>query len=698
MNFCTESLQKEIEATLIIYLCRFFCPVCLVFAAFFTIEFYPPLLSVALLGIITLGPGCSRTLVERFLGPLKIFTLAAYGCLLSAIAYFSGGTQSPAIPWVVIAIAVSPFLLSKQQTILHFSVHLVAQVTIEIVKPRELDPFFQGATILPTVHTLSVATCIAFAFALFYRFSQFVLQQTQQNRQLSSIQQNLLKVFDQAEDFIGMSDSHGRIIYHNRAFNKLVGVSQEDAQDMIIPQFHPQWASDLVVSEGIPEAIKNGSWTGETAIYNKDKNEVPVLQTIIAHVNHHGYPEYVSTIMKDITALKAREQDMERAKRFAEQAMVAKSQFLANMSHEIRTPMNGLLGNIELLSDMNLPEEASQRIKTIESSGQHLMRVLDDILDVSKIETGNLNLERISFNLPYLMNDVVSMFLDKAFQKNIDLNVTIAEQTPEWVYGDPTRLRQVLLNLISNSIKFTNEGGVSVTLSPGSSADYLDFVVEDTGAGIPIDQQENVFKSFHQGDNSTTRKFGGTGLGLAIAYKLVQAQGGVFALESQVGVGTRFSFTCHLPKSSAPEVASSKESSQLLADRKPLQILVAEDNEINTDLVRRYLDRLGYRADFASNGDVALKMCQQKNYDIVFMDCHMPIMDGFEATRKILALGNSPAPTIVALTASVMKEEQELAASCGMSGFLGKPLSKKRLQEFLIKFENYDQPKPSQAS
>ncbi|BCW95479.1 MAG: ATP-binding protein [Fimbriimonadales bacterium] len=381
------------------------------------------------------------------------------------------------------------------------------------------------------------------------------------------------------------------------------------------------------------------------------------------------------------------------AKHEAERLAQARSEFLANMSHEIRTPMNGVIGMLHLLKDTPLSEEQRDLLHTAETSAQHLLEILNDILNLAKIEAGQMKLERTPTDLRRLVKETCEMVRPQARLKGILLR----EELPEadlYALADPTRLRQVLLNLLSNAIKFTEHGEVVVRLTqlptPADAADHLvlRFEVQDTGVGIPPEKQQQIFEPFRQADGSTTRKYGGTGLGLAISRKLVELMGGQMGVVSAVAAGATFWFELALPASEAP--AHVQLEKQLRAAEPTaltgLRVLVAEDTYVNQKVIRRTLEKWGVEAQIASNGREALEWLSREPFHLVLMDCQMPEMDGYEATRRIRAYEQPRGLhiPIIALTANALEGDREKCLECGMDDYLTKPLNPDLLWEKLI--------------
>ncbi len=373
----------------------------------------------------------------------------------------------------------------------------------------------------------------------------------------------------------------------------------------------------------------------------------------------------------------------------AERANLAKSAFLAMMSHEIRTPMNGIIGMGDLLADTPLSAGQSEYVEAIQFSATSLLTIINDILDFSKIEAGKLTLEKANFRLRGLVRNTVSLVSAAAQAKNLEINVTIDDGVPDLLAGDAVRIRQVLLNLLSNSIKFTERGNVRMSLSADPIAEpecvLLRASVSDTGIGIPMEAQERLFQSFSQAETSTTRRYGGTGLGLAISKRLVELMDGEIGFESSLGQGSTFWFTAKLSLGTQVQTAKSGTTEAVRPrERHSGTILVVEDNRINQKVLSHQLINLGYAIEVAENGEEAVAKVKGRRYDLIFMDVQMPVMDGFQATQEIRRLGeNSSSIPIVAVTANAFQSEREKCFSFGMDDYLTKPVDKDRLKETL---------------
>jgi PAS domain S-box-containing protein len=636
-----------------------------------------------------------------------------------------------------------------------------------------------------------------------------------ERRQADDKLKALVAILEGTSDFVSTATPDAGVLYINKAGRRMVGIAEEDdLTGRRIPNNHPEWAGKVIANEGIPAAVRDGLWTGETALLGGDGTEIPVSQVIISHKGPDGKLEYLSTIMRDISDRKRAEEALRQseersrilfeqaadiilqleitpegipvirdansatfrllgyerdeligqpvsfieaapdvsevvaerrqnvlsgmgtvfearhrckdgtirdfecsvaemqvgsktvgisverditdrkraelalrqAKDAAEAANVAKSEFVANMSHEIRTPMNGIIGMTELALDTALTPEQREYLTMVKASADALLGLIDDILDFSKIEARKLELDALPFNVRDVVDAALAADVVSAQGKGLELASDVSEDVPETIIGDARRLRQVLVNLVGNAVKFTSVGEVVVRVRRASSDGHrvgLDFTVEDTGIGIPPEKQQMIFETFTQADASTTRRFGGTGLGLAICTRLVELMGGRMWVESKPGVGSQFHFTATFTP--AEGVPAKLDRSALAAVR----VLVVDDNATNRRILEEVTTRWGMRPYAVDGGRAALAVMREARiagepYPLVLLDANMPDMDGFAVAERIRADPRLAGVTIMMVTSSGQRGDAARCRELGIARYLTKPVRQSELLDAIM--------------
>jgi PAS domain S-box-containing protein len=492
---------------------------------------------------------------------------------------------------------------------------------------------------------------------------------------------------EHSSDLIILGHNDGRRSYISPAVHRMLGYTVEEAHALTMRDFvHPDDLGRVfettrrLSSEAPQDSVvyrlrhKDGHYIWAEAAFQRVETEGDI--TIV-------------TAIRDVTERQRQAEETKRAKEAAEEAKAraelanqAKTEFLASMSHEIRTPLAGILGYADLLITRNsLDPEQRQHVERIQSAGSALLTIVDDILDFSKIEAGEIVLEPGPFSPRGLVEDAVSIVRSVADRKSLPIHVEIDPGLPTALVGDEARLRQVLLNLLNNAVKFTRRGHVALTVAHRTSPDgeTVTFRVEDTGIGIPQEKQERLFKRFSQVDGAINREFGGTGLGLAISKQLVDMMGGSITVESEAGKGSAFSFAVTLPQAQE-RVAAEPPLPSDAALRAKAHILLVEDLDINQELGRAVLEAAGHRVDVVADGIEAIAAVQEKAYDLVLMDVQMPRMDGLTATQMIRGLRH-PARNvpIIAMTANVLPQQVTACHKAGMTDHIGKPFKRDEL-------------------
>lgn len=525
---------------------------------------------------------------------------------------------------------------------------------------------------------------------------QGLLQRRQEEQRLREREQRWELMLEGADLGAWDWDTRTNKTVFNEHWASMLGYTLEEvsasASEFWIAHIHPEDRAFVLAALQRHIQGETERYQAEYRMCSKSGADIWVLARARAvSRDANGHALRIAGTHLDITERKQAEQQLTIAKEAAENANQAKSQFLAVMSHEIRTPLNGILGLVELLQHSQLDAQQQQQVRMLASSGRALSSLVNELLDLAKIESGQLLLEPHDFKLQDLIDDSVYLFTPQAQAKGLALDVRVTDDVPQVVHGDAKRLRQVLINLISNAIAHTEQGFVTVSLAvteQTATTACLRFTVLDTGSGIDTEQQRDIFEAFVQGDSSTRRRHDGAGLGLAICRQLLALMDSEIHVTSTPGQGSVFYFTVCLAVVTAPLLPSapSETVSPGKTEASRARVLIVEDNLINQELIKQMMTLLSCEVDCADDGKAAVEQVAQQSYDLVLMDLRMPEMDGFDATLEIRRNehdnGRKPVP-IVALTADVVEGVVERCHEIGMDGFLSKPVSLQQLRETL---------------
>jgi PAS domain S-box-containing protein len=486
------------------------------------------------------------------------------------------------------------------------------------------------------------------------------------------------------------------LLSSNQSFKDMLGYDEDEIheltyEDITPPKWHSKEArilTEQVLAEGYSEVY-------EKEYRRKDGRVIPVNLRTYSILDSSDMVSGFWSIVRDISVQKQVQSELIRAKEAAEVANRAKSRFLATMSHEIRTPMNAIIGMTNLTLDTGLTQEQKEYLTIVQSSADQLLLLIDEILDLSRIESGRMEWLYESFDLHERVNLIIKTLSPRAWEKGLFLIQEIDSDVPRHLVGDADRLRQVIYNLISNAIKFTDNGSVCLSINAvesGADRTVLHFAVMDTGIGIAADKLQEIFEPFSQADASTTRKYGGSGLGLAISRELVNMMGGKLLVDSQPGKGSTFRFELafdlaeeELSGDSGIKEPLSEVEVPVVTD---LSVLLAEDNLVNQKLAVALLEKRGHRVDVSLDGRQAVDMFTKGAYDLIFMDVEMPEMDGVEATKQIRRIESASGKRvpIIAMTAHAMMGDEERMLKSGMDAYLAKPIDFERLDRIIHKF------------
>ncbi len=498
-------------------------------------------------------------------------------------------------------------------------------------------------------------------------------------------------ILKSVDSMLMVSDKDGNIIYASPSVEKMLGYKVEEIMG---DKWWKVTYENQQEAQQVKEAIYNFVFFNRKDFTDISKRKIKAAngeyKWIEWQLSKGANGTYIS-IGTDITHRIATEIELKKAKESAEESLKVKNEFLANMSHEIRTPLNAVIGFTDLLLETQLTAEQKEHLETMRNSGEILLSLINNVLDLSKLESDKLKIEEIPFNLHKSFNTVLKLMKLRAEEKGISLVLNIESNTPSMVIGDPTRVEQILLNLIGNAVKFTNKGSVNVTLKQlietGDTSEIY-FEVRDTGIGIVSNKINTVFGAFSQAKSDTSRIYGGTGLGLTIVKKLVGLLNGNIKVESKFGEGSIFKITLPLKLDLENVYLEEKEKTILLEEPLELSILLVEDNKTNQLLAKTRLERWNCKVDIANNGIEGVKKVQQKMYDLILMDIQMPVMDGYEATKIIkndISKKVARIP-VIAMTAYATNTDIKLAKSSGMDDYIFKPFKPKELYAILEKY------------
>ncbi|HUF03083.1 MAG TPA: response regulator [Aridibacter sp.] len=508
-----------------------------------------------------------------------------------------------------------------------------------------------------------------------------------EKREFESARNRMLMILENSPDFVSIYDFQGRLAYLNPAGRSLTGLAEDADLTLIrMNSLHPPWVTEILQSEAIPTAVKKGSWLGTTALLTESGEEIPTSQLILAHQNQKGKVEYFSTVIRDISSQKNLETSLQEARDGALEAIRNKSEFLANMSHEIRTPMSGIIGISELMLGTELNEEQKDYAETIQKCGEALLTIINDILDFSKLEAGKLQFENTDLDLREMVDSVSELFTQTIYKKGLELSVLISHDVPNQLKGDPGRIRQVLTNLVSNAVKFTDKGEivVRVKLEKESQNPLIRFAVTDTGIGISEEAQETLFLPYSQTGAKPARDYGGTGLGLAICKQIVDMLNGQIGLDSEPEKGSTFWFC--VPFELQPQIGDLPELDIVRGRR----VLVVDDNDTNRMSLLHQAKTWGMLADEASSAEAGLGLLKaaarsREHFEILVVDMDMPGMGGLELAEKIKDEPLLRRTRLILLASAARRSRIRKPSEKGIHAIVSKPM---RHSELLVKMSD----------
>lgn len=618
--------------------------------------------------------------------PTFIFLLIAYSSIIISLYYYKTLLSPSGI--VALLFPSLCFLIIDKKTSCTFSGLLfISLITLHFQSPvihsmpqGLIESYFLIYLILSAINCLNKTSHSEHINAL--RKSQHHLQgQIQETQQALDVLQQTNKIAKIGGWTIHVETNY---LWWSHEIYSIYGVpfGKEMSPEEAI-QFYDKSTQDLIVRLAEEAIYHNKKWDIEVDIFTVKRRKSHIRLTGEQYIDSKG-EIFLRGTVQDINDRKEAEQKIYEANAKALQASQAKNQFLANMSHEIRTPMNGILASAEILKNYHYKEDQQQWLNIIQKSGETMMSLLNDILDISKLDDNKVNLKYRNYDSHLFMQNIYDIFKPQSQKKSLDFQLNIDDSFPRWVTGDPEKTQRILTNLISNAIKFTEYGSVSISVRIDQAQDHLLFNVEDTGIGFDHKDYTSLFEEFSQADASTTRKFGGSGLGLAICSKTTQLLGGKIQCHSTPNKGTRFSVS--IPYQKGVEIIEKKNKPLQLSNLKNIRSLIVEDNEMNMTITEKFLSNLKIKPDKARNGEEACIMLLQNQYDVIFMDCQMPVLDGFKATQKIRSMPLKNQPFIIALTANTLKDDQTKCLSAGMNDYLTKPVTRRNIEDALQKY------------